>query len=176
MTNVTAEKKILIFFAMVFHTYITKSKVPMVFAAIMMFLLHAILTLQLFHCTYITVTKVLSLKMEHMNRKMAHGSNQKTRSLQEKESTLTFKVRTFKLSETCCGRNLNGPKSLKLQTFRKNYTSPVLCNIEIRTKNIMKDNKIFYTYTKEQILQMKIFCDYFVMKCKISSLLYTCIF
>jgi hypothetical protein len=85
---------------------------------------------------------------------------------------LTFKVRTFKLLGTCCGQNLNGPKSLKLQTFRKNYTFSVLCNIAIRTKNSLKDNNIFYTYTREQILQMKVFCDYFVMKCKISSLLY----
>jgi hypothetical protein len=69
--------------------------------------------------------------------------------------------------EPCCGRNLNGPKSLKLQTFRKDYTFSVLCNIEIRTKNSLKDNKIFYTYTKKkQILQMKIFCDYFVIKYK----------
>jgi hypothetical protein len=85
---------------------------------------------------------------------------------------LTFKVRTFKSLGNCCGRNLNGTKSLKLQTFRKNSTFSVPCNIEIRSKNSLKDNKIFYTYTKEQILQMKIFCDYFVMKCEISSLSY----
>jgi hypothetical protein len=91
-------------------------------------------------------------------------------NLNQKE--ITFNVRTFKLSGTCCGRNLNGPKSLKLQTFTKNYIFSVLCNIEIRTKNSLKDNKIVYTYTKEQILQMKIFFDYFVVKCKISYLLY----
>jgi hypothetical protein len=89
-----------------------------------------------------------------------------------KARCLTFNVWLLNHQETCCGRNLNGPKPLKLQTFRKNYTFSVLCNIETRTKNSLKDNKIFYTYTKEQILQMKIFCDYFVMKHKILSLLY----
>jgi hypothetical protein len=86
--------------------------------------------------------------------------------------SLTFNVWIFKLLGTCCGQNLNGRKSLKLQTFRKNYTFSILCDIEIRTKNGLKDNTIFYTYTKEQIIKMKILCDYFVMKCKISSLLY----
>jgi hypothetical protein len=63
--------------------------------------------------------------------------------------SLTFNVLTFKSSGTCCSMNFNGPKSLKLQTFRKYYTFSVLCNIEIWTKNSLKDNKIFYTYTKE---------------------------
>jgi hypothetical protein len=53
-----------------------------------------------------------------------------------------------------------------LQTLRKHYTFSVLCNVEIRTKNSLKENNIFHTYTKEQILQMKIFCDYFVIKYK----------
>jgi hypothetical protein len=88
------------------------------------------------------------------------------------QSSLTFKVRTFKLSGTFCGLNFNGPKSLKLQTFGKDYTFSILCIVEIQTKNSVKDNTIFYTYIKEQILQMKIFCDYFVMKCKILSVLY----
>jgi hypothetical protein len=58
-----------------------------------------------------------------------------------------------------CGRNLSGHKSLKLQTFRKTYIFFILCNIEIWTKNSLKVNKIFYTYTKEQIVRLKIFCD-----------------
>jgi hypothetical protein len=85
---------------------------------------------------------------------------------------IPFNVRTCKSSGTCCGRNLNGPKFLKLRTFRKNYRFSDLCHIDIRTKNSLKDNNIFYTYPKEQNLQMKISCDYFVMKRKISSLLY----
>jgi hypothetical protein len=83
--------------------------------------------------------------------------------------TLTFNVWTFKLSGTYCGQNLNGPKSLTLQTFRKDYIFSILWNIEILTINNLK-NKFFYIYTKEKLLQMKIFCDYFVMKYKISFL------
>jgi hypothetical protein len=87
----------LIFSATVFHTYVTKSEVPMVFVAIMKFLLQDILTLLLFHCTYITVTKDLSVKMEYRNRKMAYGSNRKTKSLQEGESTLRCDSRNSQL-------------------------------------------------------------------------------
>jgi hypothetical protein len=37
-------------------------------------------------------------------------------------SLLTFNGRTFKLPRALSGRNLIGPKSLKLQTFRKKTT------------------------------------------------------
>jgi hypothetical protein len=43
--------------------------------------------------------------------------------------SLTFNGWTFKLPGTLCGRNLIGPKSFKLQTFRKNYLFSVLCSL-----------------------------------------------
>jgi hypothetical protein len=64
---------------------------------------------------------------------------------------LTFNGRTFKLPGALCGQDLIGPKSLKWQTFRKNYIFSVLCSLEIRTKNNPEDNKIIYIYTQRAI-------------------------
>jgi hypothetical protein len=80
---------------------------------------------------------------------------------------LTLNVQTFKLPAAIYSQNLNEPKSLNLHTFRKNCIFSILCNIEIWSKKNLKDNYIFYIYTKEQVLQMKIKFDYFVTKCKI---------
>jgi hypothetical protein len=55
-----------------------------------------------------------------------------------------------------CSQNLIGPKSLTLQTFRKNYIFSVLCSLEVRTKNNLKDNKIFYVYTKSNFYKWKL--------------------
>jgi hypothetical protein len=71
-------------------------------------------------------------------------------------SLLTFNGRTFKLPGALCGRNLNSPKSLTLQTFRKNYIFSVLCSLEIWTKNNLKDNTIFYIYAKNNFYKWKL--------------------
>jgi hypothetical protein len=72
------------------------------------------------------------------------------------KGSLTFNGRTFKLPGALCGQNLIGPKSFKLQTFRKNYIFSVLCSLEIRTKNRLKDNEIFYIYTKSNVYNWKL--------------------
>jgi hypothetical protein len=67
-----------------------------------------------------------------------------------------FNVQTSKFPAALCVQNLNGC-SLILQTFRKkNYIFSVLCNIEIQTKNNLKDNKIFYIYTKSNFYKWQL--------------------